>query len=350
MMRNVIKIDSLAAKLPKRDALESKISMYKKKNDSLLDKVTGIVSLYVGEKEWGVMVKNAFDRTIRYYQRDKLAARDLVRTKPFNGELYQWLVGTKITAGIVSRSSAKRTVSFDISSRYGKIHKGGLAIEISDDLRDSMTINMMDEIMSQVVDAFDELETNIILKALSKGVANGSNFTGIKYSSHIFDVTKAGYASKRFTHDKMLDMTYVLTDERYNGDHMSMSLGLYFDLLSYEEFKDVSGNWVVTSQSKSLMVIEGATPGKPLLPGLSVVKLSVSPLHPAGEVILYEKESYVDFVIKEELNSEVAVHDGLHDISMITYRNKFGVVARNPEAAVKMINLDEISLDNKFTP
>jgi len=348
-IKTKLKVDELAAKLPKKDAVD-KTSLYTKEQYGLLDEITDLVSLYIGEKEWGVMVKNAFDRTIRTYQRDRLAARDLIRVRSTDSDIYQWLVGGGITAGLNARGAAKRTVKFDISSRYAKIYKGGLAVEFTDELRDSMSMDLMSEVMSLVVDAFDELETDIIIKALSAGVANGSTFTGIKQSTHIFDASQTGYITRRLDHDKMLDMQYVMDDEGYNSTDISMSLGLFYDLQSMEEFKDAAGNWVVSSPSKALRIIEGAKPGQPLLPGLSATRLSVSNLHIPGQVVMYDKSEYMDFAVRQELSSELAPHDGLHDVSMITYRNRFGVASRNPEAAVKMINLNEISLTNKFAP
>lgn len=349
-MRKKLQVDQLAATLPTVDSGVDANRLYSKEAYGLLDEVSDLVSMYIGEKEWGVMVKNAFDRTIRYYQRDRLAARDLIRVRNTDSDFYQWLVGSRVTAGLNARGAAKRNVTFDISSRYAKVYKGGLAVEFTDELRDSMTIDLMSEIMGQVVDAFDELETNIILRALSNGVANGSSFTGIKYNSHVFDASQAGYLNSRLDFDKMLDMHFVMDDEKFNATDMSMSLGLYYDLLSLDEFREASGNWQVTSNSKALKIIEGATPGKPLLPGMDVIRLSVSPLHLPGQVVMYDKEAYMDFAVRQELSSEVAPHDGLHDMSMVTYRNRFGLAARNPEAAVKMTNLDEISLSNKFAP
>jgi HK97 family phage major capsid protein len=344
-----LKVNELAAKLPKRDNLPDN-RLYSKAQYGLLDEVTDLVSLYIGEKEWGVMVKNAFDRTIRTYQRDRLAARDLIRVRSTDSDIYQWLVGGGITAALNARGAAKRTVQFDISSRYAKIYKGGLAVEFTDELRDSMSMDLMAEVMNLVVDAFDELETDIIIKALSAGVANGSTFTGIKHATHIFDASQAGYITQRLDHDKLLDMQYVMDNEGYNVTDMSMSLGLWYDLMSLEEWKDQSGNWVISSPSKALRIIEGEKAGQPLLPGISATRISVSPLHIAGQVVMYDKSEYMDFAVRKELSSEVAPHDGLHDVSMVTYRNRFGVASRNPEAAVKMINLNEISLTNKFEP
>lgn len=346
-IQHKLKVDELANKLPKRETTTDN-RLYTKAQYGLLDEVTDLVSLFIGEKEWGVMVKNAFDRTIRQYQRDRLAARDLIRVRNTDSDIYQWLVGGGITAALNARGAAKRTVQFDISSRYAKIYKGGLAVEFTDELRDSMSMDLMAEVMNMVVDAFDELETDIIIKALSAGVANGSTFTGIKQSSHIFDATKSGFINQRLNHDKLLDMQYVMDDEGYNMTDLSMSLGLWYDLMSLEEFRDAAGNWVVSSPSKALRIIEGENPNKPILPGLSATRISVSPLHIAGQVVGYDKSEYIDFAVKQELSSEVAPHDGLHDVSMVSYRNRFGLAARNPEAAVKMINLNEISLNNKF--
>ncbi|KKK44456.1 hypothetical protein LCGC14_3167120, partial [marine sediment metagenome] len=109
----------------------------------------------------------------------------------------------------------------------------------------------MAETMNMVVDAFDELETDIIVKALSAGVANGSTFTGIKQATHIFDASQAGYITRRLDYDKILDLQYVMDDEGYNMTDLSMSLGLFYDLMSLEEFKDAAGNWVVSSPSKA---------------------------------------------------------------------------------------------------
>ena len=344
-----LKVDELAATLPKREGLPDN-RLYTKKQFGLLDEVTDLVSLYIGEKEWGVMVKNAFDRTIRTYQRDRLAARDLIRVRNTDSDIYQWLVGGGITAALNARGAAKRTVQFDISSRYAKIYKGGLAVEFTDELRDSMSMDLMSETINMVVDAFDELETDIIIKALSAGVANGTTFTGIKHSSHIFDASQAGYTNTKLDHSKMLDMQYVQDNEGYNITDISMSLGLWYDLMALDEWKDQSGNWITSSPSKALRIIEGEKAGQPVLPGLSATRISVSPLHVPGQIVMYDKTEYMDFAVRQELSSEVAPHDGLHDVSMITYRNRFGVASRNPEAAVKMINLDEISLTNKFAP
>lgn len=349
-IQNKLRVDELAAKLPKREESIRDNRMYSKKQIGLLDEVTDLISLYIGEKEFGVMVKNAFDRTIRTYQRDRLAARDLIRVRTTDSDIYQWLVGGGITAALNARGAAKRTVTYDISSRYAKIYKGGLAVELTDELRDSMSMDLMAEVMNQVVDSFDELETNIIIQALSAGVANGSTFTGIKQSSHIFDASQSGYITKRLDHDKILDLQYVMDDEGYNMSDLSMSLGLWYDLLSLEEWKDAAGNWVVSAPSKALRIIEGAKPGQPLLPGISATRISVSNLHLPGQIVGYDKTQYMDFAVRQELSSEIAPHDGLHDVSSVTYRNRFGVASRNPEAAVKMINLNEISLSNKFQP
>ena len=348
-IQNKLKVDQLAATLPKKESVVDN-RLYSKEQLGLLDEVTDLVSLYIGEKEWGLMVKNAFDRTIRTYQRDKLAARDLIRVRSTDSDIYQWLVGGGITAALNARGAAKRTVKFDISSRYAKIYKGGLAIEFTDELKSSMSMDLMSETMSMVVDAFDELETDIIVKALSAGVANGTTFTGIKQSSHIFDASQSGYITQRLDYDKVLDLQYVMDDEGYNMSDLSMSLGLWYDLMSLEEFKDAAGNWVVSSPSKALRVIEGEKPGQPVIPGIGATRISVSNLHIPGQIIGYDKTEYMDFAVRQELSSEVAPPDGLHDVSMVTYRNRFGVAARNPEAAVKMINLNEISLTNKFLP
>ncbi len=348
-IENKMKVDELAAKLPKKEGtLDNRF--YTKQQYGLLDQVSDLVSLYIGEKEWGVFVKNAFDRTIRTFQRDRLAARDLIRVQTTDSDVYQWLVGGGITAALNARGAAKRTAKFDISSRFAKIYKGGLAVEFTDELRDSMSIDLMGEVMNLVVDAFDELETDIIIKALSAGVANGSTFTGIKHSSHIFDTSQSGYINQRLDHDKLLDMQFIMDNEGYNATDLTMSLGLWYDLMSLEEFKDAAGNWVVSSPSKALRIIEGDKADKPILPGLSATRISISPLHLPGQVVMYDKDQYMDFAVRQELSSEVAPHDGLHDVSVITYRNRFGVAARNPEAAVKMINLNEISLTNKFAP
>lgn len=346
-IENKLRVDKLAATLPKKEGVKDN-RLYSKAQYGLLDEVTDLVSLYIGEKEWGVMVKNAFDRTIRTYQRDRLAARDLIRVRSTDSDIYQWLVGGGITAALNARGAAKRTVQFDISSRYAKIYKGGLAIEFTDELKSSMSMDLMAETMNMVVDAFDELETDIIVKALSAGVANGTTFTGIKQSSHIFDASRTGYITKRLDYDKVLDLQYVMDDEGYNMTDLSMSLGLFYDLMSLEEFKDAAGNWVVSSPSKALRIIEGEKAGQPVIPGIGATRISVSNLHIPGQIIGYDKTEYMDFAVRQELSSEVAPHDGLHDVSMITYRNRFGVASRNPEAAVKMINLNEISLNNKF--
>jgi len=349
-IQNKLKVDQLAAKLPKKEGSSLDNRLYTKNQYNLLDEVTDLISLFIGEKEWGVMVKNAFDRTIRTYQRDRLAARDLIRVRNTDSDIYQWLVGGGITAALNARGAAKRTVKYDISSRYAKIYKGGLAVEFTDELRESMSMDLMAEVMDMVVDAFDELETDIIIKSLSAGVANGVTYTGIKQSSHIFDASQSGYISQRLNHDKMLDLQYVMDDEGYNMSDLSMSLGLWYDLMSMEEYKDAAGNWVVSSPSKALRIIEGEKPGQPILPGLSATRISVSNLHLPGQVVGYDKSEYMDFAVRQELSSEVAPHDGLHDVSMVTYRNRFGVASRNPEAAVKMVNLNEISLNNKFQP
>ncbi|KKK44455.1 hypothetical protein LCGC14_3167110 [marine sediment metagenome] len=137
-----LKVDQLAAKLPKKESVNDN-RLYSKAQYGLLDEVTDLVSLYIGEKEWGVMVKNAFDRTIRTYQRDRLAARDLIRVRSTDSDIYQWLVGGGITAALNARGAAKRTVQFDISSRYAKIYKGGLAIEFTDELKSSMSMDLI---------------------------------------------------------------------------------------------------------------------------------------------------------------------------------------------------------------
>jgi len=140
--------------------------------NGIVEEATDIVSNYINEAEWGTVVKVAIDRAINYYEREKVQARELVRTQTTDSEYYQWMVGSGFSAAFNASGAAKRTVMFDLSSRYARIFKAGLAVEFTDEMREAMTINLMNETLGKVADAFDELETDVILNALSSGVAN----------------------------------------------------------------------------------------------------------------------------------------------------------------------------------
>jgi len=316
--------------------------------NGIVEEATDIVSNYINEAEWGTVVKVAIDRAINYYEREKVQARELVRTQTTDSEYYQWMVGSGFSAAFNASGAAKRTVMFDLSSRYARIFKAGLAVEFTDEMREAMTINLMNETLGKVADAFDELETDVILNALSSGVANGTTYFGVKHSSHILDAGAAGYGSQKLDHEKMLDMMYILENEGYQGSTMVMPLDMYYQLLQLDVFKDAQGKWTSAASPRAVQIIEGDSPGKPILPGMSMTKLVVSPLFPAGEVVMFDPNEYLDFVIRKPLGSEAAPHDALREVSTVAFSTRYGVAAREPTAAVKMTNLDAISLANKF--
>ncbi len=343
------KVAELASKLPDVPE-EEKIQrnkFFEGQPNDFRSEVEDIVSNYIDQKEWGKLVKVAFDRAIRYYQRDRLQARDLVRFQSIDSEFYQWVVGSGFTAAFNAPGAAKRTVTFDLSSRFARVYKAGLAVEFTDEVRDQLTLDLMNETISKVVDAFDELETDVILKGLSAAVANGTTYSGHQFSSHVLNANNI-YTSNKFDHEKMLDMMFLLEREGYRPTTMTMGLDIYYDLLQLEPFKDASQKWTSATSPRATALIEGGAPGQPLIPGLSLVNLVVSPLIPAGEVLMYDRQEFFDFAERETLNSESAAHDGLHDVSLVTYRQRYGVAAREPMAGVKMINVTGTSLTGKF--
>jgi len=344
------KVAELAAKLPELSQ-EQKIKrnkFFESQPKDFRAEVEEIVSNYIDQKEWGKLVKVAFDRAIRYYQRDRLQARDLVRFQSIDSEFYQWVVGSGFTAAFNAPGAAKRVVTFDLSSRFARVYKAGLAVEFTDEVREQLTLDLMNETISKVVDAFDELETDVILKGLSAAVADGTTYAGHQFPSHVLNGASGPYTSSKFTHDKMLDMMYVLEREGYRATTMTMGLDIYYDLLNLEPFKDAAQKWTSATSPRATALIEGGSPGAPLLPGLSLVSLVISPLIPSGEVLMYDRQEYFDFAEREGLSSETAPHDGLHDVSMTTYRTRYGVAAREPMAGVKMTNIAGIDLTNKF--
>ena len=345
-VKKKVQINGLLQKLPKIESASSD-SLFKTIPRDILEETTEIVSNYISEKEFGTLAKIAFDRAIRYYERERYPARNLVNVKNIDSDFYQWLVGQGVTYALNAPGAQKRTTMFDISSRYARIFKAGAAIEITDELRNALTIDLMNELMQKVIDAKNELETSIIFKALSQAVPDGTTYTGIYWSDHVFDATGTAYTDATLTHDKITDMLYVLEDEGYTPTHMVMGRDIFYRLLDLEPFKDASQKWQNVSSPKAVSIIEGEIPGKPILPGMSLVTLAVSRFAPSGEVILYDKNQYIDFVVREPLNSEVAPHDGLKDISMVTFRNRFGIAAREPIAAVKMINVQGKDMTNK---
>lgn len=350
LVESKFKVAELASKLPEipEDKKIERNKFFDQQPKDFRAEVEDIVSNYIDQKEWGKLVKVAFDRAIRYYQRDRLQARDLVRFQSIDSEFYQWVVGSGFTAAFNAPGAAKRVVTFDLSSRFARVYKAGLAVEFTDEVREQLTLDLMNETIAKVVDAFDELETDVILKGLSAAVANGTTYSGHQFASHVLDAGAAGYTSTKFDHDKMLDMMYVLEKEGYRPTTMTMGLDIYYDLLTLEPFKDAAQKWTSATSPRATALIEGAAPGAPLLPGLSLVNLIVSPLIPTGEVLMYDRQEFFDFAEREGLNSETAAHDGLHDVSLVTYRQRYGVAAREPMAGVKMTNVAGIDLANKF--
>ena len=348
--KNKAKINDIAMTLPKIKSEDSlrRASLSRRVAQNIVDEAMEIVSNYISEAEWGTVVKVSIDRAINYYERERVQARELVRVQQTDSEYYQWMVGSGFSAAFNSPGAAKRTVMFDLSTRYARIFKAGLAVEFTDEMREAMTINLMNETVNKVVDAFDELETDVILSAISDGVANGTTYTGIRHSSHILDATRPGYASTAFDHEKMLDMMYILRNEGYEGKIMVMPLDIYYQLMQLDIFKDAQGKWTSAASPRAVSIIEGATPGTPILPGMSMVKLVISPLFKAGEVVMYDPAEYLHFVIRKPLSSEAAPHDALREVSLLAFSSRYGVAAREPTAAVKLQGLTGISLTNKF--
>lgn len=316
---------------------------FRQEVEEIVEKI--MVKNYISPREWGKLVKVAFDRAIRYYQRDRLRARELVNYRRTDSDFYQWMEGSGFTAAFNAPGAAKRTVMFDLSSRFARVYKAGLAVEFTDEVRDSMSIDLMREVIAKVVDAFDELETSVVLQGLSAAVANGSNFKGVKHPSHILNFNSADYPNNRMDHDKMVDLMYMGSNEGYRMDTATMPLSMFWQLMRFDEFKEASGDWKYVNSSKAMMVIEGGSLNKPLLPTLGQIqRFVVSPLFPSGEMQMYDRQDFMDFAERAPLTSEQAAHDGLHDVSLSTYRTRYGIAAKNPVAGVKGTNGKGISL------
>lgn len=349
---NKVKIEELAKKLPNMNTESELKRFFSSAPSNLVELVEDLVQkstskkYYLDAKEWNKMAKITFDRTLRVYERDRIRARELVNTAKTDSDFYQWLVATNFTADFVAPGSPKPTASFDFSSRFARIYKAGLALEIKDETRNRLTIDLMATAVNKVVDAFDELEMVTILDGLFKSVANGTRFFGKKYPSHILDATK--YTNAKFDHEKMVEMLFLAFDEGFTGNTVIMNSNRYFNLVKLEEFKDASQKWTSAASPKAVAIIEGAKPGTPLLPGISVTKFVHSPLIPEDKVLLYDKNTFFDFAEKSGLESEVAPHDGLHDINRITYRTYYGVAAREPNDGVLMKNTEGFDISTRF--
>lgn len=350
VVQNRLKIQEIAKTLPVDPYVKERMAkkFFVNAPGDLRDMVEDVVSksFYLDQKEWAKMVKITFDRAIRVYSRDRLRARELVNSTRTDSEFYQWLVGTSFTADFVAAGSAKPTASFDFSSRFARIYKAGLALEFTDELRKKMNLDLMSMSIEKVTDAFDELEAVTILDGLFKSVANGTRFFGKKYPSHILDASK--YTNAKMDHEKMLEMMYLGFDEGWQGDILMMNSNRYFDLLKLEPFKDSSQKWTTAASPRAVAIIEGATPGKPILPGMSVTKFVHSPLIPIDKVLLYRQSTFFDFAEQSGLESEVAPHDGLHDVSMVSYRTYYGVAAREPNDGVMMKNTTGFDISTRF--
>jgi len=347
--QNRLKIEEIAKTLPDKGQSQPRDTIFNRIPQDILEEATDIAKNYIGEAEWGTVVKTAFDRTIRYYERDRVQARELVRVQETDSEFYQWLVGSGYNAYWTAPGAEKRTVTFDMSSRHARVWKAGLAIEFTDEMREAMTLNLMNETMSKTIDAFDALETNTVLEGISNGVANGTDYTGIKYSSHIIDGTHAKFNnSGTLDHQKFLTAQFVLDEEGFEGSTVTMNSKHFYKLMELEPFKDADDNWAYLTSPKAISIVEGSTPNKPVLPGIKAKRLIHSPLFPEDEMVMFDEDEYLDFVIREPLNSEVAPHDGLRDINLVTYRSRYGIAAREPTAAVKITNLDGIDVTGIF--
>jgi hypothetical protein len=298
-----------------------------------------MVKNYISPREWGKLVKVAFDRAIKFYQRDRIRARELVNFRRTDSDFYQWMEGSGFTAAFNAPGAAKRTVTFDLSSRFARVYKAGLAVEFTDEVRDSMSIDLMAQVISKVVDAFDELETSVVLSGLSAAVADGVKFFGVKHASHILNFNSADYQNNRMDHEKMVDLMYLGSNEGVPMDTATMSLSMFYQLMKFKEFTNAAGDWNYVNSPKAMRVIEGGSMNKPLLPTLdSITRFVVSPLFTEGEVVMYNRDDFMDFAERAPLSSEQAEHDGLHDVSLTTYRTRYGIAAKDPNTGVKGTN------------
>ena len=348
-----MKIQMLASQLPRvssnsidGSANTGKLYQYLPRN--LVEETVAIVSNYVSEREWGSLVKVAIDRAIRYYERETLLARSLVKTRNIDTDFYQWIVGGSFAAEITTPGALKKTVQLDLSSRIAKVVKAGLALEILDETREAMSPDMMSEAMRKVAGAFDELETSVIMETVFGYMVDNVRWKGIFFDSHILNATATGYTAANFDHEKMTDMLYLLEKEGYKPDTMIMGRDIYWQLMELEPFKDTNQKWTSSLTPAAVNIIEGGAPNKPLLPGMSLLKIAVTNYAPSGQVVIYDSNEYAEFLIREPLNSEQPPHDALRDRTIITFRERFGSVATEPLAAVKMINVGGKNLTNKF--
>jgi hypothetical protein len=358
-IKNRFSVQELASKLQiksnNRRELPKDFNLFSQNKQNFLEEMSEYITdlmhqNYISPKEFGKLVKVAFDRTIRYYQRDRLQARELVNFRRTDTDFYQWVVGSGFTAAFNAPGAAKRTVMFDMSSRFARIYKAGLAVEYLDETRESMSIDLLNETISKVVDAFDELETSVILGGISAGVADGVRFRGVKHASHVIDFNSPAYSSNRPDHDKLIDMVFISANENYRADVMVMSLSGFYEHMRFDEWKDASKKWNYVNSTKVMTVIEGGSANRPVLPFMNSIRtLVVSNLIPDGEIIMYDKAEYVDFAERLPLTSKMEVHDGLHDLDTVTYRSRSGIAVKEAHAAVKGINARKIHLpDNKF--
>lgn len=312
--------------------------------------IEDIISSYVDPRTLGIFTKVAVDRSIKTYTRNKFPARNLVMSSRTDSDFYQWMVGGGVTAAPTAPGAQKRTVMFDLSSRYTRVYKVGLAVEFTDELLASMEPDLMGMVVKKIVDAFDELETSVILSGISKGVADGTNFKGIRFNSHVLNFNSPDYPSNRLSHDMIIDLVYILeTEQSYRPTTCLMSSSSFNEWLKLDEWKDAAGKWKYVSSNKAMRIIEGATPGAPVLPHIGQIeRLVISPLV-GNEIIVYDHEEFAEFVERQPLTSEVPPHDAFKDISSLTFRARYGFAAKEPSAGVKGINVRGISLpQSKF--
>lgn len=347
--QNRIRMNEIAQSLPKNKKREKDDVLFNRASAGILGEASDIIENYISEAEWGTVVKTAFDRTIRYFQRDRVQARDLVRSTTTESEFHQWLEGTGFHAYWVARGAAKRTASFDFSSRYARLFKAGLAVEFPDETRDAMTVDLMAETMEKVVEAFDDLETNAAVMALSQGVANGTDYVGVKYSSHIIDGNSPKFSNPgKLDHDKFLAGEFILDDEGYEGSTVIMNNKHFYELMKLEPFRDSQGDWAYLTAPKAIRIVEGANPGQPILPGIQAKRIVSSNLFPEDEIVIFDEDEYIEHALREPLNSKVEPHDGLRDVSLSTFRTRYGFAARKPEAAVKIDNITGLDISDIF--